>query len=70
MGEALLIPTRVRITQAPRRPIGDDPAVVENWRKRPSLELEHFSKAVVNWRAETNMELEDSQPGQTEEEQK
>jgi len=67
MGEALLIPTRVRVTQAPRRPIGDDPALVESWRKQPSLELEHFSKAVVNWRSETNIETEGSQVEQSEE---
>jgi len=53
MGEALLIPTRVRITQAPRRPIGDDPDLIGSWIKQPSLELEQFTTAVVNWRTQS-----------------
>ena len=53
MGEAFPLPTRVRITKAPRRPIGDDPALVSSWREQPQLELEHFTKALANWRSQT-----------------
>jgi len=50
LGEALKIPSRVRIRKAGKKPIGDDPELPEAWqRAKPDAAL--YGQAVSNWRA-------------------
>jgi hypothetical protein len=53
LGEAMAIPSRVRVRKALKKPIGDDPKLPETWQKaeRPSGEL--YTQAVANWRAQS-----------------
>jgi uncharacterized protein len=49
LGEALQVPSRVRIRRAPARPVGDDPRMPDVWMQaRPSPA--EYSVALSNWR--------------------
>ena len=52
LGDALQVPSRVRIHRAPSRPVGDDPDLPEAWRtKRP--DVVGYASALAAWRAQT-----------------
>jgi DNA helicase HerA-like ATPase len=53
LGEAMAIPSRVRVRKALKKPVGDDPKRPETWQKadRPSGEL--YTQALANWRAQS-----------------
>jgi hypothetical protein len=53
LGEAVFIPSRVRILRAVNKPVGDDPKLPKAWQqeKRPDSAL--YSKAITNWRSQS-----------------
>ena len=53
LGEAMAIPSRVRIRKALKKPIGDDPRLPEAWQQptRPSEAI--YTQALANWRAQS-----------------
>lgn len=53
LGEAMAIPSRVRVRKALNKPVGDDPKLPETWQnaERPSGEL--YTQALANWRAQS-----------------
>jgi len=52
LGEALQVPSRVRIRRAPERPIGDDPRLPDAWRTRRP-DIRGYATALAAWRAQT-----------------
>lgn len=52
LGDALQVPSRVRINRAPARPIGDDPRLPETW-LQPRPPNEGYTTALGAWRAQT-----------------
>ncbi|GAA0993999.1 hypothetical protein GCM10009563_10560 [Subtercola frigoramans] len=51
LGEALQIPSRVRVSRAPNRPVGDDPQLPESWLlQRPTTA--GYTEAIVGWRSQ------------------
>jgi DNA helicase HerA-like ATPase len=68
LGEAMAIPSRVRVRKALKKPVGDDPKLPETWQnaERPSREL--YTQALANWRAQSTSAVvpapaEESQEG-------
>jgi hypothetical protein len=53
MGDALMIPSRVRIRKAARKPVGDDPALPEAWQQESRPDPINYTQAVTNWRAQS-----------------
>jgi DNA helicase HerA-like ATPase len=53
LGEALPIPSRIRIKRAANKPIGDDPQVAIAWGKSPRPTAESYVHAVKNWRRQS-----------------
>jgi hypothetical protein len=53
LGEALPIPSRIRIRRAANKPIGDDPQVAVAWGKTPRPTAESYVYAVKNWRRQS-----------------
>ncbi len=52
LGDAMFIPSRVRIRRAVRKPVGDDPKLPEAWHAdRPDPTL--YTQAIANWRAQS-----------------
>lgn len=53
IGEAMAIPSRVRVRKALVKPIGDDPKLPDAWQnaRRPSGAL--YTQALKNWRSQT-----------------
>lgn len=53
LGEAMAIPSRVRVRKAQRKPVGDDPRLPETWQspQRPSEAI--YTQALANWRAQS-----------------
>lgn len=54
LGEALPIPSRIRIRRAANKPVGDDPKITDGWAKGPRPSTEHYAVAVENWRRQSN----------------
>jgi DNA helicase HerA-like ATPase len=52
LGEALRIPSRVRIRKAGSKPVGDDPLLPDAW-QRPRDANASYAGAVANWRAQS-----------------
>lgn len=52
LGDALQVPSRVRIDRAPARPIGDDPKLPDAWLK-PRPAASNYATALQAWRAQT-----------------
>lgn len=51
LGDALQIPSRVRVSKAPSRPVGDDPKLPESWQTaRPSTD--GYQTALSAWRSQ------------------
>src|SRR3984957_4799867 len=53
LGEAMPIPSRVRVRKARHKPVGDDPALPDAWQvpDRPDGNL--YNQALANWRAQS-----------------
>ena len=52
LGDALQIPSRVRIDKAPARPVGDDPLLPDCW-QRPRPDPAGYAAALAAWRDQT-----------------
>jgi DNA helicase HerA-like ATPase len=53
LGEAMAIPSRVRIRKALKKPVGDDPKLPDVWQKTERPSAEHYTQALANWRAQS-----------------
>jgi DNA helicase HerA-like ATPase len=53
LGEAMAIPSRVRIRKALKKPVGDDPKLPEAWQNAKAPWAELYTQALVNWRAQS-----------------
>lgn len=52
LGEALQVPSRIRVQKAPERPVGDDPKLPDAWIcTRPSST--GYSSVIASWRAQS-----------------
>jgi len=67
LGEAMAIPSRVRVRKALRKPVGDDPKLPESWQRptRPSGDI--YTQALSNWRAQSTAAAAQSGTGETQE---
>jgi len=69
IGEAMLVPSRVRIRKALNKPIGDDPKLPEAWQEAERPSTHYYTQALAKWRARSTSialpELEEA--GETEE---
>ncbi|HEY5181882.1 MAG TPA: ATP-binding protein [Dermatophilaceae bacterium] len=52
-GDALQVPSRIRVRRAIRKPIGDDPPLPEAWLLSKRPDPAHYADAIRNWRAQT-----------------
>jgi hypothetical protein len=50
-GEALPIPSRVRLPEAPTKSVGVDPDIATGWRSPRRPDADNYTKAIANWRA-------------------
>ena len=53
VGEAVPIPTRIRIRRARQKIEGSDPDVSEAWASDPRPDSAHYATAVARWRAQS-----------------
>ena len=53
LGDALQVPSRVRIRKAVNKPVGDDPPLPEAWRRETWPDAGLYATAVANWREQT-----------------
>ncbi len=53
VGEAVPIPTRIRIRRARQKPEGSDPDVAGAWASDPRPDAAHYATAVARWRAQS-----------------
>jgi uncharacterized protein len=53
VGEAVPIPTRIRIRRARQKPEGSDPDVAGAWASDPRPDSIHYATAVARWRAQS-----------------
>jgi uncharacterized protein len=53
LGEAMAIPSRVRVRKALKKPVGDDPKLPEAWQSAEPPSAELYSQALANWRAQS-----------------
>jgi hypothetical protein len=53
LGEALPIPSRIRIRKARNKPDGDDPKLIESWSKTPRPDAKQYIEALKNWRTQS-----------------
>lgn len=57
IGEAIPIPSRVRIPMATNKLVGSDPDLAHGWIDEPRPDIEHYTTALANWRAQTGVTL-------------
>jgi len=55
VGEAINIPSRVRIELVEPRPSSNDPKLVEGWMKKFSVNVEHYKNIVKAWREQKHL---------------
>lgn len=53
LGEAMHVPSRIRVDKAVNKPVGGDPALAHSWRKETSRDQALYDAAVHNWRTQT-----------------
>jgi hypothetical protein len=53
LGDALQVPSRVRIARARRKPVGDDAPLPGAWQGEGRPDRAIYAKAVANWRSQT-----------------
>jgi hypothetical protein len=62
LGDALQVPSRVRIHKAPDRPVGDDPVLPDRWQtSRPSASS--YAEALAAWRENSTAPPRDATAG-------
>lgn len=65
LGEAMPIPSRVRVRKAKQKPVGDDPRLPDVWQVTPRPDGKLYRRALANWRAQsTSAEPPDEQQEQ------
>lgn len=50
-GEAIPIPSRVRVPQAAHKPVGADPDLLQGWSADAPPDVGHYTTALANWRS-------------------
>jgi uncharacterized protein len=62
LGDALQVPSRIRVRKALRKPVGEDPPLPEAWRhaERPNVAL--YAQAVKNWRVQSTSPATATEP--------
>lgn len=53
LGDALHVPSRIRVRKAARKPLGEDPPLPGAWREPQRPDASHYAAAVANWRAQS-----------------
>jgi DNA helicase HerA-like ATPase len=53
LGEALPIPSRIRIRKARNKPVGDDPKLIQSWTKTLRPDAKQYVEALKSWRTQT-----------------
>lgn len=53
LGDAMHVPSRIRIDKAARKPVGADPALPGAWQTKPRPSTDLYDQAIGNWRAQT-----------------
>ncbi|MFP4554570.1 MAG: ATP-binding protein [Actinomycetota bacterium] len=53
VGDALQVPSRVRVRRAAVKPVGDDPQMPEAWRRPERPDPAGYARAITNWRTQT-----------------
>lgn len=53
LGDAMHVPSRVRIDKAARKPVGTDPDLPGVWQTSPRPSSHLYDRAIANWRAQT-----------------
>ncbi|MDD5736701.1 MAG: DUF853 family protein [Candidatus Omnitrophica bacterium] len=55
VGEAINIPSRVRIELVEPRPSSNDPKLVEGWKKKFAVKVEHYKNIIKAWREQKHL---------------
>lgn len=63
LGDALQVPSRVRIRKANNKPVGDDPSLPEAWRKASWPDISLYGMALANWRSQSTSSETTSEEG-------
>lgn len=64
IGEAIPIPSRVRVPKAAHKMAGSDPDLGRGWIDQPRPSIEHYRTALANWRSQTgNTNPASDEPG-------
>lgn len=53
VGDALAVPSRIRVRRAVRKPVGDDPLMPQAWLQPVRPSTDGYTQAVRNWRTQT-----------------
>lgn len=53
LGEAMAIPSRVRVYKSMKKPVGDDPKLPEAWQSVDRPAENEYVRALANWRAQS-----------------
>jgi hypothetical protein len=53
LGDALQVPSRIRIRKARHKPVGEDPALPDVWRRKARPDVAGYALAVKNWREQS-----------------
>ena len=53
LGDALQVPSRIRIRKARHKPVGEDPALPGAWRQGTRPDAAGYAKAIKNWREQS-----------------
>lgn len=53
LGDALQVPSRIRIRKARHKPVGEDPSLPDAWRQEARPDPAGYAMAVKNWRAQS-----------------
>ena len=61
VGDAIPIPSRVRIRLAMKKPVGDDPNLPQAWQQPDRPDPALYAKAIASWRARTTSLSKDDQ---------
>ena len=57
LGDALQVPSRVRIRKALNKPMGQDPALPSAWIDGPRPDPGQYAAAIANWRAQSTTHI-------------
>lgn len=63
VGEAINIPSRIRIELVEPRPSSNDPELVKGWKKTFGINSEHYKSIVKAWREQKHLKKEEGEHG-------